>query len=115
MRQQHVLSLCPYFDEIINSDFLEDDLLTKKLIEYYREYIFNNGEKNNHLITKLDQAMYKYINDYRFAKELKNTLEVDEVVCSKFAYIKELMNYIITFYDEYQEVDNEVIKTTKWL
>lgn len=115
MNQKEVLSLCPYFDEIINSDFLEDDFLTKKLIEYYQEYVFNNEVENSNLITKLDQAIYKYLNDYQFAKDLKDTLEIDEITSSKFAYIKELMNYIITFYDKYQETDNGTIKNSKWL
>lgn len=115
MNQKKVLALCPYFDKIISSDFLEDDYLTKKLIEYYQEYIFNTEDKVDEIIIKLDQAMYKYVNDYQFAKKLKDTLEADEIIKSDFNYVKELMTYIVTFLEEYQENDNEVINTTKWI
>ncbi len=115
MNQKELLTLCPHFDDIINSEFLEDDYLTKRLIEYYQEYVFNNDLKRVDLISNLDQAIYKYVNDYQFAKKLKNTLDVDEILKSNFAYIKELMDYIVTFYNEYHEIEDDISNTTKWL
>src|SRR5690554_5137600 len=117
IKQKKILTYCPHFNDIVNCDFFEDDTLTKKLIEYYQDYIFNidaDNEQQTALIKKLDAAIYKYIEDYRFAKSLKDTLDIDAIVQSNFSYFEQLMEYIINFFNEYKEEVIE-IEPTKWI
>jgi hypothetical protein len=116
--QKRVLEHCVNFDEIVNCDFLEDDVLTKKLIEYYQDFVFNIDDNNDEqlsLIKKLDEAMYKYIADYRFAKRLKKELRIDEVTKEGFAYLDQLMRFIIQFMGEYEKEVVRNIVPTKWI
>ena len=72
-KNKQILKYCPNFYKIINFEYLEDDLITKKLISIYEEYIFDN---NNNIkeIEKLDYAVNKYIEDYFFRKEMRRGL-----------------------------------------
>ncbi|MDD2489793.1 MAG: hypothetical protein PHY26_00855 [Bacilli bacterium] len=117
-KQKKILSYCPYFTEIVNCDFLEDDILTKKLIQYYQDFIFNIDEEREEeieLIKNLDKAMYKYIDDYRFAKKLRETLDIDTVIAKNFSYLEQLMKYIIDFFLHYEEEEVCNIVHTKWI
>jgi hypothetical protein len=116
--QKKILEHCINFDEIVNCDFLEDDVLTKRLIEYYRDYVFNiNDEDEKQLkhIRELDNAMHHYVRDYRFAKKLKETLDVDAVVKSDFPYLEQLMKFIIQFLEKYENDTAEVFVQTRWI
>ena len=116
-KQKIILGCCPHFNEIVNCDFLEDDILTKKLIQYYQDFIFSINEENQaelDLISKLDKAMHKYVMDYRFAKNLKETLEIDAIVKPDFNYLDQLIEYIVNFFREYQEQEVNV-KQTRWI
>ncbi|MGI6329806.1 MAG: hypothetical protein ACOXZR_03015 [Bacilli bacterium] len=117
-KQQKILSFCPHFNEIVNCEFLEDDLLTSKLIQYYQDYIFNINEEDEEeikVISNLDQAMYKYIEDYRFAKSLRETLQVEAVLSKDFAYLEQLMKYIIQFFNDFEKQEVRNIFQTKWI
>lgn len=111
-----VLTCCIHFDEIVNYDFLEDDILTKKLIQYYQDYIFNIDEQDEKLalIKQLDEALYKYMDDYHFAKRLKDSLDVDVVTSENFAYLEQLMTYIVTFFKSYDESETSTTPT-RWI
>ncbi len=118
MREKvQILTCCSHFDEIVNHDFLEEDLLTKKLIQYYQDFIFHidsHDERNFELIKKLDDALFKYIEDYHFAKKLKSTLDVDIIVRDDFHYLGELMTYIIEFSEKYDQREVK-ITPTEWI
>jgi hypothetical protein len=111
-----VITTCSHFDDIVNYDFLEDDVLTKKLIQYYQDFIFNVDEGDNSLsfIKQLDEAIYKYTLDYHFAKSLKDTLDIDIITSDSFTYLGELMRYITEFFSTYDESSSKVIPT-KWI
>ena len=111
-----ILTSCSHFDDIVNYDFLEDDILTKKLIQYYQDYVCNvdDAGDNLELVKKLDNALYKYIDDYRFAKSLKDTLDVDMITSDSFNYLEQLMKYIIDFFTSYDETSIPVAQT-QWI
>lgn len=110
-----ILTCCTHFDDIVNYDFLEDDTLTKKLIQYYQDFVFNVNEKDGlELIKKLDDAMYKYTVDYHFAKSLKDTLDVDQIISDHFAYLDQLMLYIVEYFTSYEEKPSDTVDT-KWI
>lgn len=116
--EKKVLEHCVHFNHIINSDFLEDDSLTKKLIEYYQDFVFKVDDKDElavDLIKKLDKAMHRYIDDYRFAKSLKETLDVDAVVQENFSYLEDLMKYIVDFHLQYEQEAFENVIETRWI
>jgi len=118
MNNKKVLEYCVNFDEIVNCEFLEDDILTKKLIEYYQEFVFNVDIKDKEqleLIRNLDSVMYKYIEDYRFAKKLKDTLDINTVTSSGFAYLEQLMQYLIKFMIEYDKEYTHHKVETRWI
>ncbi len=118
VKEKKILNCCPNYNEIVNCDFLEDDLFTKKLIEYYQEFIFNideNNDEQKNRVKKLDEAIYKYIADYRFAKTLKNTLDIDVIINNGFSYLEQLMEYIVSFFSEYQEQEIRDICQTRWI
>jgi hypothetical protein len=111
-----ILTCCSHFDEIVNYDFLEDDVLTKKLIQYYQDFIFNVDEADDSLniAKKLDEALFKYMEDYHFAKSLKDTLDIDLITSDSFAYLDQLMKYIIQFFGDYDE-KAITIMPTEWI
>jgi len=111
-----ILTCCSHYDDIIKHDFLEDDILTRKLIEYYKNYILSieEVEDNLSLIKKLDDAMFKYIGNYAYAKALKETLDIDLVTSEEFTYVNQLMLYVVEFYDKYDD-NSTVINITKWI
>lgn len=111
-----ILTCCSHFDEIVNYDFLEDDVLTKKLIQYYQDFVFKVDEKEGglSLIKQLDEAVYKYMDDYRFAKSLKDTLDIDLITSDNFAYLDQLMRYIIEYFGTYDEKSINIMPT-KWI
>lgn len=111
-----VLTCCSHYDDIIKHDFLEDDILTRKLIEYYQKYILSieDVEDSLTLIKKLDDAMFKYISNYAFAKSLKETLDVELVTSEEFSYIDQLMKYLVDFYDKYDD-NSVVVNITRWI
>lgn len=111
-----IVTCCTHFDEIVNYDFLEDDIFTKKLIQYYQDYIFNvdDQDDNLYLIKKLDEAIYKYMEDYHFAKSLKDTLDISLVTSDSFSYLHQLMKYIIEYFEHYDDKAISVIET-KWI
>ncbi|MDD3048603.1 MAG: hypothetical protein PHQ89_01255 [Bacilli bacterium] len=116
--QKKVLEHCVNFNNIVNCEFLEDDVLTMKLISYYQDFVFNiNSEDKDQidLIKKLDKAMHKYVQDYRFAKSLKETLDVESIIKSDFPYLEQLMKYIIEFLDKYEKEVVEHTVETKWI
>jgi hypothetical protein len=111
-----ILTCCSHFDEIVNYDFLEDDMFTKKIIQYYQDFIFNIDEKEDNLalIKQLDEAVYKYMEDYRFAKSLRDTLDIDLVTSDNFSYLDQLMRYFIEFLGRYDE-KAVTVTPTRWI
>jgi len=118
MNEVEVLKYCVNYKKIINCDFSEDDLLTKKIIEIYEEYIFKVDilDKKQVKFTKeLDEAIYFYISDYRFEKELKNTLDIPSIVKKSFKLKDDLLAYIVDYHKEYKLKKIEKPIVTQWI
>ena len=116
--QKKVLEYCKNYNNIINAEFLEDDELTKKLIEYYQSFVFSiNLEDATEIvmIKELDDAMNTYIEDYHFCKYLKNSIEVEKVLDDEFPYMNQLMKFLIRFFKDYKKEKVRKITQTKWV
>ena len=69
-RNKQILKYCPNFYKIINFEYLEGDFITYKLISVYEDFLFNSNNDDVEMLTKLDYAINKYIDDYFFRKEI---------------------------------------------
>ena len=94
---QHVkkiLENCPHYDMIVNYEYPYGDVLSKKLIDWYRELIFSaNGNDENQLllIKALDKSLYLYVKDNKY--KLARTF----LLVYKEEYLKENGNKLIDF------------------
>lgn len=118
VNKQKLNNLFPNFNSIIECEFLEDDLLTKKIIEYYQNYIsdINENEQNElSFAKKLDDAVYNYIEDYHFAKSFKDTIDIAVIVSNKFNHHKQFLEYIVSFMEEYNSTTKPKQAETNWI
>lgn len=107
-----------HYDEIINSEFMDDDYFSIKLVEYYKNYIdsldLSNFDKER--MINLDRAIYKYIDDYTFSKEFCSSIKPEAILENNFGkYLEQFFDYIIDFYDEYEQNIKTFISQTRWI
>ena len=116
-RNKYILSFCPNFYKIINFEYYKDDLVTEKLINIYRSFIFSIDENNSLELEKvklIDKVLAKYVDDYDFRKELKvkvpymDFLTTDNIITS-------YVNDIIVIYEKYLEGTTRKIYISKWI
>ena len=113
---QKILSSCPNYDDIVNYEYREGDLLSSYLIDWYRDLVFSaNGEDERQLkiINLIDRSLALYIKDSRYKRGLKQVLSVEEV--QNHSLMKEIIKKIISFtaYYEKREVFEGV--NGKWI
>lgn len=109
---------CRNYDLIVNCEFLDDDLFSKKLVDCYKYVLsttnINDSNSINKLI-KLDFVMRKYIEDYRFSKKLQDSLDVSGIVNSRLDISFAVFDYVINFSDKYEELPDEIIVNSRWI
>lgn len=115
---QKVLENCPHFDTIINYEYPYGDVLSKKLIDWYRELIFSaNGNDENQLllIKALDKSLYLYVKDNKYKRGIRNIVAPEDLSLKDKNLIKDVIRKLIEFTNNYE--NNEVRKITiaKWL
>lgn len=116
--KQKMSELFSHFTTIIESEFLEDDILTKKIIEYYQDYVSTVDQSNPKEIDfskQLDDAIYHYMEDYHFSKNFKDTLDVPVITSSKFKQQKQFLEYIVDYYREYQKMEKPKVVEKRWI
>lgn len=110
--------ICKNYNVIVNCEFLDDDLFSKKLVEYYKRAVDNvvlDDEKMVRELSVLDGVMRKYIEDYNFSKKLKESIDVTSVVTDENDYFEALLKYIISFCSKYDAIKEEQIVSTRWI
>lgn len=113
-----ILKLCRNYKEIVECEFLDDDVFSKKMVDFYKKFVSAVDLSNNESIMKirsLDNALLKYMEDYKFAKRLRDTIDVSSVISDSFSYLNEFMDYIVIFSDEYENTKDNVVAQTKWI
>lgn len=113
-----VLSYCPNFYKIINFKPINEDNMSMKIIDMYKSYIFNvdiSVEENALEISKLDEAVSKYIDDYNFRKELKKGLLELKVKSDCKDILKYIIDYIISLFNRYKASNTRVIYISRWI
>ena len=112
-KNKHILKSCPNFYKIINFEFLEDDFITNKLISVYEDFIFNS-DANQEILSKLDYAVNKYIDDYFFRKEMRHGL-MEIRVRKDENIIKAIVDGIIRLSENYDMGFTRNIYFARWI
>lgn len=113
-----ILENCPNYDKIVNYEYPYGDILSKKIIDWYRELIFSaNGNNENQLmlIRALDRSLYLYIKDNRYKRGLRKIVNVDELTFENKGIIKEVIKKLIDFTSSYEKKEVREVKVAKWL
>lgn len=112
-----ILSYCPNFNKIINTDFLEGDFLSENLVQIYRDFIFKIDIYNEIDIKKameLDKTMGKYVDDYFFRKTLQE--EILTIKVKKAGdVIRTIVDSIINIFKRYELESTRKIYISKWI
>ena len=113
-----VLDNCPHFDMIIHYEYPYGDILSKKLIDWYRELIFSaNGKDDNQLmlIRALDRGLYLYVRDNKYKRGIREIIAVDELTLENKEMIKDVIKRLIEFTSSYENNEVREVSVSKWL
>lgn len=115
---KRILENCPHYDMIINYEYPYGDILSKKLIDWYRELIFSaNGNNENQLmlIKSLDKSLYLYVKDNKYKRGLRKIISVDELTFDDKNIIKDVIKKLIEFTSNYEKKEVREVNIAKWL
>ena len=118
---QHVkkiLENCPHYDMIVNYEYPYGDVLSKKLIDWYRELIFSaNGNDENQLllIKALDKSLYLYVKDNKYKRGIRKIIDISELCFSDKSIIKETIKKLIEFTNNYEKKEIRELSISRWL
>lgn len=113
-----ILKHCPNYDYIVNYEYEYGDVLSKKLIEWYRELIFAvNGEDERQLkiVESLDKGLYLYVKDNKYKKEFSKHLSIEDIDLENKRSIKDLIKKIIVFTSKYEQRQVLEITSSRWI
>ena len=108
-----VLTICKYYDEIINYEIEEDDMISFNLIDFYKDYVFSYKEEDK--IKLIDNCMYKYVSDYNYRKGLKNIINIRDIDLNSYKKTNKLIRKIIKYDDNYEDERVRNIVISKWI
>lgn len=113
---ENKLKKCRNYNIITNCEFLDDDLFSKKLVDFYKKAVVNaNDEVKMDKIVKYDRVMRKYIEDYNFSKKLRNSVDVSSILMSKIDLSDAVLEYVVDFSSKYDEKIEEPVINTRWI
>ena len=115
---EKVLDNCPNFDTIVHYEFPYGDMLSKKLIDWYRELIFSaNGNNENQLmlIRALDRSLYLYVRDNKYKRGLRKLITVDDLKLDNKDLIKDVIKRLIEFTSSYEKREVREVSVSRWL
>ena len=71
-----VRNFCRNYNIIVSCEFLDDDLFSKKLVDFYKNAVNRTTTDEGSLkrLASFDKVMRKYIDDYSFSKKLRNSV-----------------------------------------
>ena len=117
-KNKQIIALCPNFYKIIEFSPYEDDVISKKLIKLYQQYIFRidiNNPEDVESVINLDKVVSKYIDDYLFRKEMQKQIVQIRIKKDAKDILKEIIRSIIKIFDNYEEYTTRVIYISKWI
>jgi len=113
-----ILENCPHFDMIIHYEYPYGDVLSKKLIDWYKDLIFSangNNESQLLLVRALDESLYLYVRDNKYKRQIRKVISIDELTFEDKDTIKNSIRKLIEFTNNYQKQEIREVSTSKWL
>ena len=113
-----ILDNCPHYDMIVNYEYPYGDVLSKKLIDWYRELIFSaNGNNENQLILikTLDKSLYLYVKDNKYKRGIRKIIGVDDLSFNNKVTIKDSIKKLIEYTSNYEKKEVREVSIAKWL
>lgn len=113
-----ILSYCPNFDRIVNTDFLEGDNLSLQLVKIYQDFIFKinlNDEEDIQRVIAIDKTMGKYIEDYVFRKTVQQEILHLKVKANAKDCLRLIVESIINIFKRYELEATRKIYISKWI
>ncbi len=115
---QRILNSCPYYDKIVNYEYKEGDILSKDLINWYRELIFSadgTNQKQLKIISAMDRALYLYVKENKYKKGLTKVLNESDVSIDNQRSIANTIKKILLYTNKYEEQEILNISNSVWL
>ena len=113
-----ILENCPHYDMIIHYEYPYGDVLSKKLLDWYRDLIFSaKGDNDNELmiIRALDQSLYLYVRDNRYKRGLRKIITPEDLTFENKEVIKEVIIKLIEYTSNYEKREVREVDVSKWL
>jgi len=114
---KEIIKFCPNYYTIVNFDFKENDVISEKLINIYKSFVFSIDLQNKEDIEKvqeLDRVLNSYIQDYLFRSTLQKEI-VTVKVRKDNNIIQSLVDSIIKIFSNYEEYTTRKIYISKWI
>ena len=104
-RINKLLEICPNYEKINSYEFFEGDTFSKTMINFYMDLISKIDMEDEEMVkflNELDNALSKYVDDYRFRKFLKPKLKLVDPNTKYYTYkvTMELINNLPEFKEE---------------
>ena len=114
---EELKKICKNYNVIVNCEFLDDDLFSQRLVDFYKNAVSRSGCDSNSLnkISKYDRVMRKYIDDYNFSKKLRNSVDVSSILTSKIDLTDAVLEYAVDFSNKYDDDIEEPVINTRWI
>lgn len=116
-KNREVLKHCPHFYTIINFEYYSDDMVSEKLIDIYEKFIFScdiTDPSNVLKIEKLDDVLFKYINDYCFREQIQADIVKVKVVRGE-NILDTIVSAVIKFFEGYDIYCTRKVPVTRWI
>ena len=113
-----VLENCPHYEMIIHYEYPYGDVLSKKLIDWYRDLIFTangNNEKELLLVRALDHSLYLYVRDNKYKRGLRKIITTNELTFENKEVLKNIIKRLIEFTSSYENKEVREVSVSKWL
>ena len=113
-----ILDYCKNYQRIVNFDYLQDDLISAKLIRVYKDYVFKVNINSSEEVEELTHFYYvlgKYIDDYNFRKELKKEIVHVKIKKSCTDILRAIVASILKIFDNYLENSTRKITIARWI
>ena len=116
-RNKEFLKYCPNYYNIVNFDFQENDLISEKLVNIYKNYVFSiniNSSEEVEKLQELDRVFGNYLRDYLFRSTLQKEI-VTVRVQNDNNIIRNLVDAIIKIFSNYEEYTTRKLYISKWI
>lgn len=109
------LKYATYYDDIVCCVFEEEDFITKRIINYYQEYLLGINKCNNYRVRALDKAVYEYLKNLKFNRFVREYLNELEDSNDNIDYYENLDVNLPKLLKQYEKSSETCADTCRWL